>query len=332
MTEEILSISSNQDNTCFALGTSDGFSVYGIEHMRLKERFKRTFSGGLKIVELLYKTNLLLLVGGGSNPAFPPTKLIIWDDYQNKAISELDHDSEIISAKFRKDIIIVVLANKVLVYDFKNLNHKEVFKTCPNPKGIIAVSYLETKIVAFPSVEEGKVVIADLEKETSTTIEVHKHEISLMALSLDGTLLATTSSEGTLIRVWRIETGDKVKEFRRGKSVATIYSLSFSCDSKFIVINSNRGTIHIFALTNDSEAQNRMSWVSNIIPGFGGVYSCCSSPVTPEIYTHVFFSQDDIKDKYNIIGITLEGVVMRFHLEKKGGKTDIVSEECTSVF
>ena len=38
---KILCISFNQDFSCFALGTTKGFCVYGIEQTRLRERFKR---------------------------------------------------------------------------------------------------------------------------------------------------------------------------------------------------------------------------------------------------------------------------------------------------
>ena len=48
------------------------------------------------------------------------------------------------------------------------------------------------------------------------------------------------------------ETGDVGYEFRRGKDKAEIYSLSFDYDSDFIACTSDRGTVHIFALTNST--------------------------------------------------------------------------------
>ena len=45
--------------------------------------------GGVGIIEMMYKTNIFGLVGGGKNPKYTPNKVILWDDYQTKVLNEL---------------------------------------------------------------------------------------------------------------------------------------------------------------------------------------------------------------------------------------------------
>ena len=57
--------------------------------------------GGIGIIEMLYRCNLVALVGGGKNPKFPPNKLILWDDAQFKSIGEISFLTEIKALKLR---------------------------------------------------------------------------------------------------------------------------------------------------------------------------------------------------------------------------------------
>ena len=54
-------------------------------------------------------------------------------------------------------------------------------------------------------------------------IAAHDHEIACIALSPTGSLLATASGKGTLIRVWDTANRIKLTELRRGADPASIY-------------------------------------------------------------------------------------------------------------
>ena len=74
---ELLYVGFNQDNGCLACGTTNGFNVYNVDPFR--ETFRRIFSnGGIGIVEMLFRCNLLAIVGGGRNPRFPTNKVCFY--------------------------------------------------------------------------------------------------------------------------------------------------------------------------------------------------------------------------------------------------------------
>jgi hypothetical protein len=77
--EEILHISFNQDQTYFAVGTQKGFKVYKLSRS-IEQVISREFGSGIGIVEMVHKTNIFAIVGGGKTPRYPKNKLMIWDD------------------------------------------------------------------------------------------------------------------------------------------------------------------------------------------------------------------------------------------------------------
>ena len=91
--QDLLSVNFNQDHDCFAVGTQEGFVVH--ISIPLKGNFARgkynpvpylkshtvDMNGGIGIVEMLYGSNIMALVGGGKSPKWPTNKVMLWDDY-----------------------------------------------------------------------------------------------------------------------------------------------------------------------------------------------------------------------------------------------------------
>lgn len=101
-TNELLYVSFNQDFTCFVCSTLNGFRIYTCDPF--SETFTEELSNrGVGLIEMLFKCNILALVGGGRNPFGPPNKVILWDDQQKKAIGDLSFRTEVKSIRLRRD-------------------------------------------------------------------------------------------------------------------------------------------------------------------------------------------------------------------------------------
>eukprot|EP00903_Cladosiphon_okamuranus_P020742 g19047.t1 len=245
---ELLFVGFNQDYGCFACGTDTGFRIYNVDPFR--ETFRRVFSnGGIGIVEMLFRCNLLALVGGGRNPRYPPNKVMIWDDHQSRCIGELSFRSEVKAVRLRRDRVVVVLAQRIYVYRFSDLHLLDRINTIRNDQGLVALcADASNMVLACPGVSRGHVNVELYDLRRSTLIPAHESELAQLALSMDGKMVATASSRGTLLRVFDTDTGSLLHELRRGMDRAEVTSICFNQQSTFVACCSDRGTVHIFSL------------------------------------------------------------------------------------
>jgi WD40 repeat protein len=250
---KILYSTFNQDGSRFSIGTDLGFKIFSSSPFKIN--FERSFEGGIGICEMQNRSNILALVGGGKSPKFSPNKVIVWDDIQSKALSELIFKSLVLNVRLKKDRIIVVCDQKIYVFNLLNFQKIDTIYTYDNTKGLIAISPdAKSTVVAYPEKNQGMVGVKFYDKEFTQFIQAHESSIACMTMNFDGTLLATASDKGTLIRVFNTNTGFLLQEVRRGSEKATIYSLSFNLSSSLIACSSDRGTIHIFTLAGAQKA------------------------------------------------------------------------------
>ena len=123
--EEILYLSFNFDNSLFAVGTEIGFKIFTTESLQLK--LKRNLGGGIGLIQILGKSNIFCLCGGGKNPKYSPNKLIIYDDKKAKEINEFRFNSNIQNCKIKQEKIFIISQHKKLSI-WNNRNNKNMWK------------------------------------------------------------------------------------------------------------------------------------------------------------------------------------------------------------
>ncbi|KAL0486032.1 autophagy-related protein ATG18 [Acrasis kona] len=337
--EDLQFLGFNQDFSCVAAGVINGFRIFNCDPY--KETFKREFSGSIGIVEMLFRCNILAIVGGGKDPAYSNQKVILWDDNQSTPIGELTFKTEVKAVKLRRDKIVVVLEKFVYVYNFDKLERLRKFETIPNHKGLVALSPIDDCVLAFPHTQKGVVRVELFESEKHNLINAHDSNINCISLNMEGTKLATASEKGTLIRIFDTITGQRLQEVRRGTDRADIYSIAFSPDSNFFCTSSDKGTIHIFALQNgndqtqgspkDINGSSMQSSTTSMTGGeivnrksklslFGGYFSSewsFSWYKGPECPSVCCFGQDS----KSVVVFTAEGSCIKLSFDtKKGGE------------
>lgn len=91
--------------------------------------------------------------------------------------------------------------------------------------------------------------------EAVNVIEAHQAPLSCIALNNEGTLLATASEKGTIIRVFSVPDAQKLFQFRRGSIPAKILSMAFNSTSTLLCVSSATDTVHIFRLSPQTDAR-----------------------------------------------------------------------------
>jgi len=249
---EILYISFNQESTCISIGTETGFKI--INACPFLDLYYRDMKGGIGIVEMLYNTNLLALVGGGKNPVYPPNELILWDEKEGKEIGRIKLKTKIINVKLKENKIYIVTKEKIFLFDF-NLKLIDAFES-KNPLGLISLCYKED-IVAYPDKKiEGNIRIKNYDKKMNYFFCAHKTPLSCIQLNQEGNLIATSSLKGTIVRIYNIINGILVKEVRRGTEGSFINHIAFDPTQKYFVVSSDRKTIHLFFMNNNASVTN----------------------------------------------------------------------------
>lgn len=197
---------------------------------------------------------------------------------------KINYESEILGINSIDETIIVSLKNKVIVshdiikdMETSHVNSKTVINTFDNPNGIFTIKKKDNVLVlATLGNQKGEINVVKFKNGimlSEKIIQAHSNEIEDIAISHDLKFLASASSCGTLIKVFDISSDvefAKVNEFRRGSSIAKIYSLTFNYANTYLACGSSNGTVHIFDLENTKNTKSYLNSISFMVPSLFG--------------------------------------------------------------
>ncbi|AET37830.1 phosphatidylinositol-3,5-bisphosphate binding protein HSV2 Ecym_2074 [Eremothecium cymbalariae DBVPG len=322
-TPRFLHVNFNQDQECFSCATEKGFEIYNTDPIQcsVKRKFSQNGMSGIGYTRMLYRTNYIGLVGGGTNPRFSTNKIAIWDDIQQRDSISIRFHSPVREIFLSRQYIVVVLSQSIEIYTFSGtptricpvINHihngTADFVTCNKVRrgsGSQEIDHSNSSkhivagILAYPSsIRPGQIHIADLSNiqitnadDPSSThlptsiIKAHKNAIHLVKLNRQGTMVATCSVEGTLIRVFSIASGSLVHEFRRGLDRAIIFDMQWDGKGDKLAVVSDKFTLHIFQIDEDLDKRHVLKGWFPKVKYLQGVWSMSSTKLDKTVLTH----------------------------------------------
>lgn len=330
---QILYLSFNQDLSCISCGTSKGFIIYDTNPVTV--RFQQHFGHGVGIVKVMYRFNIVALVGGGKHPLAPPNKCLLWDDDKKKIECELEYVNCVRAVEMTKDTLVVATDDTIRVYNFQQkLNELYKFKTGPNPMGLCELS-INTKLplLLCKTKNKGQVALIDYRdpaysKKPKGIIECHKNDIQKIRLNADGTKFATSSELGTLVRIFDTVTSNQIGELRRGTEPASIQNIYFSDDSKFLMTSSDKSTLHIYSLCDQySNQKSKVNFISGVLPSyFGSEWSFAKVTIPSEHYIAGIVKSVSVENAYDINVFMYNGHYMHYLFYPEKNQIKLESE------
>ncbi|KAF7193826.1 SVP1-like protein 2 [Pseudocercospora fuligena] len=274
----VLSVAFSSSRKRFVTGLTDGLRMFRTDNCLTTHHPALPVACVATIAEALDDRYLAFVSRHKTAETGGPNVVIFWDGVLDRELSRLDFYEPVLGLRLSSNWMAVVLAERTILFQYQeiaepttpklaadndsngeedaedsgplrapNLVHS-IYPTAPNP---FALACLTNDILVLPAQSIGQAQLINLKPGTSTTkrvLRAHNSSLRCIALSQDSTLLATTSEQGTLIRVFSIASLDQVAEFRRGMDHAVINGLDFSPGNRFVASTSDKGTLHVFDL------------------------------------------------------------------------------------
>lgn len=285
--DDINYICFNQDKSQICASVNNMYLRFTIDPYKLCQDVK--FDYNASIFEVLFKTNVGIIVSAGDTINTSQRILHVVNLKTKKEITTMSFPNTIHRVHINYHNLIVLLERTIYIYNTKTLTQIHIIYDIPSNLLSTALSLGNcnnpddnvNSFLCYPSSAiKGEIMIYDtINCKHINTIVAHESQISCMTFNDSGCYVATSSTKGTVIRIFDTVIGTKLHELRRGlMTYASIKSLSFNSDDVYLSATSDRSTVHIFKLPKCDNTQNKnfISLALSYLP------TSVSSPFVPD--------------------------------------------------
>jgi len=217
----------------------------------------------VQLITMLFRTNLFAMVTisydlGGASTGGGANKVQIWNDQTGKFAGELRSRNEVRGVALRKDIIAMVCEYAIYVYTLGKLRVIQHLTTAANSRGLcVLASASEPWILSCPGQSLGTIrVQVGQDDRSSHVFQAHETALAALAMNASGSLIASASERGTVLKVFQRSDGQLLYRLRRSARPAEISCLVFRDDDRFLAVASSSTTVHIFKLDPSTAEEN----------------------------------------------------------------------------
>jgi autophagy-related protein 18 len=259
---------------------------------------------------MLYKTNLVLLVGLTDFGEFSPKKVTIWTTSKNTVLcASFPFSSNIINVKINKIRMIICEENYLHIYSIDDMKVLHSIKKSDLSLDEIVLSRNNLKNVWLchsTSKDEGIVRVIDTLKPTSKEaqiqIKAHKSPILKMCLSYEGDKLATCSYKGTKIKIFSLPKGDLLYMFKKHFTSSFIFCLNFSRDNEKLISISDIGMMSLYDFREELENLEKNKEAKRFVEPVGVELNKSENENDFEIREASISYNDENLKKRNLVG------------------------------
>ena len=263
---KILYLSFNKDKSCLSLGMQTGYRIYDLTKKDTLYYYERILHKGIGIIEMLEKTCILGLVGGGNDPLCESKQVIIYDDREGKKIADLKFKSNVLNIKLKKDKILVVCENSIYIIMFADFKSIDTIDFGEEKKKKISFAFtLEEGVnkLAYNLINnlENKIIVNSYDKDNKkSTIELKtnlkgNNIVKCMEFNKKGQILAITAKNYEFLELYNTDTGLILCKCNLESDSLNTKYISFSPENDFICCFLDYGDVNIFNIKSLSNIQ-----------------------------------------------------------------------------